>query len=225
MRINIIIIILLLAISSTASAAELRPYIINKNDDIWHAEDPSSYITPDNPVVKEMADKLYLDDDGKLRYKNVQVPHVIDEKGNVIQWTDKTFINNYVSDDVQFNHPQNGDYWMNADYYLTQGMKGDCADWMIAVMSMFRSGEMSIKQGDSFIKQKLPAKAVIGYAGGIRDNWVEYKVHNKTFFTSTGLKIDRNGRSVSFTVFSEKDSQLKPIFEFDDIHFEEYNQW
>jgi hypothetical protein len=225
MKIKIIITILLLASSFAANAAELRPYIINKDHDIWYAEDPASYIIPDNPVVKEMAEKLYIDDEGRIKYKMIRVPLVIDEKGNVLRWIDKTFVNNYLSDDIQFNHPPNGDYWMNADYYLTHGMKGDCADWMIAVMSMFRSGEISIKQGDSFIKQKIPAKAVMGYAGGIRDNWVEYKVHNKTFFTSTGLKIDGYGRSVSFTIFSEKDILLKPIFEFDDTHFKEYNQW
>lgn len=225
MRRKIIIIILLLAISFTASAAELRPYIINKNHDIWHAEDPASYITPDNPVVKEMAEKLYIDDDGRLKYKNVQVPLVIDEKGNVLQWIDKTFKNNYVSDDVQFNYPPNGDYWLNADYYLTHGMKGDCADWMIAVTGMLLSGEMSIKQDGSFKKQKIPGKAVMGYAGGIRDNWVEYKVHNKTFFTGTGLKLDRYGKSLSITVFEEKGDYLKPIFEFDEKHFGEYRQW
>lgn len=225
MGIKIIITILLLVSSFAASAAELRPYIINKDHDIWHAEDPASYITPDDPVVKKMAEKLYVDDEGLIKNKNVQVPLVIDEKGNVFQWIDESFKNNYMSDDIQFNHPPDGDYWANADYYLTHGMKGDCDEWMIAVMSMFLSGEMSIKKDGSFMKQKIPAKAVLGYAHGIRDNWVEYKVHNKTFFTSTGSKIDRNGRSVSITIFSEKDGQLKPIFEFDDIHFEKYSQW
>lgn len=59
------------------STPTMRPYQINKNNDIWHASDPASYIDPDDEWVKYSASKLYLDHDGRLRYKNKPVPKVM----------------------------------------------------------------------------------------------------------------------------------------------------
>ncbi len=222
---NVALILLLLNISIQTGAAELRPYIIDKSHDIWHAHDPASYIIPDNPVVKETAGKLYIDNYGRIKYKNTPVPLVEDEKGNVLYWTDSSFLNNYLSDDTQFNYPPNGDYWANADYYLIHGMKGDCDEWMITVLSLIRSMELSVIKDGEFVKQEIPAKAVLGYAGGNRDGWVEYKVYNKTFLTTTGLEKDGYGDTIPVTIFIEKNSQFKPLLEFDDKHFGNYKEW
>jgi len=116
----------------------MRPYQINKDHDIWHATDPASYITPDNEWVKYYASKLYIDQDGRLRYKDRPVQLRVDTQGNVLQWTDEPFLNSYVSDDDQFHFPPNADVWVMPEYYLTHGMKDDCDGWMVTVTSMMQ---------------------------------------------------------------------------------------
>ncbi len=87
----------------------LRSYDIDKSNDIWHAKDPSSYITPDNEWV---------------RYYASQYEKYIDGKE---------------SDYPQIEYIQDyEDYWQNADYTLYIG-KGDCEDAAIAWASIYRS--------------------------------------------------------------------------------------
>ncbi len=205
----------------------LRQYQINKDHDIWHANDPSSYITPDNEWVKYYASKLYIDYDGRLRYKNKPVPLRVDTKGNVLQWTDEPFINSYVSDDEQFNFPPNADVWVMPEYYLTHGMKDDCDGWMVTVTSMMQSGELSIKENSSFVKKVIPSKAVLGYMGSSRDGWSEYKAYNKTFLTTTALVSAGFNEKRSATEFIEKKDKTtaRPVFEIDSKHFGDYKAW
>lgn len=66
----------------------LRPYNIDKSQDIWHAYDPSSYITPKNPWVLKYA----LSGD-----------------------TPQT---QYIPDSDLYPNDPNMDYWQNADYTL-----------------------------------------------------------------------------------------------------------
>lgn len=72
---------------------KLRPYIIDKSHDIWHAADPSSYIEPNNEWVKYYANNINL----------VQIQYRTDEE---------TYPNDI-----------NKDVWQNADYtlYTMQG--------------------------------------------------------------------------------------------------------
>jgi len=135
---------------------KLRPYHIDKSHDIWMAENPSSYVIPDNDWVKYYASQLYVDADGRIRYKNRPIPLLADEKGKVIMWTDEPFLNNYTYDWEKYGNGAKGslandDYWDNPDYYLTHGMKGDCDEWALAVVSMMLSGEMSVKKGDDYV--------------------------------------------------------------------------
>lgn len=226
------------SINSASAAAEtpypepdhkpaLRPYRINKDHDIWHAEDPISYITPQNGWVRYQASQLYIDYDGRIRYKNIRIPWVTGEDGRVISWVDKPFLNNYQSDDVRFNYPANGDMWVMPDYYLTSGMSDDCDGWAVTVASLLLSGELSVKQNGYFIKQIIPAKVVLGYVDNYRDAWVEYKAYNKTFYTSTSwvnTGPDEKGK-ISSTEFIERKNKTtaRPVFEFTDKYFGEYN--
>lgn len=193
---------------------ELRPYIIDRSDDIWHARSPSSYITPDNDWVKHYASQLYVDHDGHIYYKNKKVPWLTDGD-RVLIWTNEPFTNNYVTDKSRGN-----DHWQNADYYLTHNNQGDCEDWTIAVTSMMLSGEMSLKENNSFIKQKIQAKMFLGYINGIRDAWVEYSVNGKTYITSTSLKsIPFSNERIPATLFTLKNEQFVPYFELTDSYF------
>ncbi|KCZ72814.1 hypothetical protein ANME2D_01249 [Candidatus Methanoperedens nitroreducens] len=206
----------------------IRPYVINKDHDIWHAQYPSSYITPDNEWVRYYASLLYLDYDGRIRYKNRAVPLEVDTKGNIISWIDEPFVNNYISDNEQFQSLPDADMWVMPDYYLTNGMQDDCDGWMVAVTSLMLSGEMSIKENGQFIKKIIPAKAVLGYMNGYRDGWVEYQVYGKTFLTTTALinaGIDGTEK-ISSTEFAEKKDKERaaPVFEFTDSSFGEYKQ-
>lgn len=205
----------------------MRPYRINKDHDIWHASDPASYINPDNEWVKYYASKLYIDYDGRLRYKNKPVPLRVDTKGNVLQWTDEPFINTYVSDNDQFHYPPDEDTWVMPEYYLTHGMKDDCDGWMVTVTSMMQSGELSVKENSSFIKKVIPSKAVLGYMEQYRDGWTEYKAYDRIFLTTTALMDAGFNEKQSATEFVEKKDKLtaRPVFEFDNKHFGDYKAW
>ena len=209
------------------SIPTMRPYRINKDHDIWHASDPASYIEPDNEWVKYFASKLYIDHDGRLRYKNKPVPLRVDTKGNVLQWIDEPFLNTYVSDNDQFHYPPNEDVWVMPQYYLTHGMKDDCDGWMVTVTSMMQSGELSVKENSSYEKKVIQSKAVLGYMGGYRDGWTEYKAYGKTFLTTTALVNAGFNEKRSATEFIEKKDKTtaRPVFEFDRHHFGDYKQW
>lgn len=205
----------------------LRQYEINKDssEKIWHAQKPESYIIPNNEWVKHVASQLYLDRDGRIKYKNVPVPYVKSYKGDIVSWTDEPFFNHYVSDDELFNFPANADLWQNADYYLSHGMRGDCEDWSIALVSMFLSGEMSIKDNGSYIRQVIPAKVVLGYSGESRDAWTEYSIYGYTYISSTGRESNPGtGKEESITTFHPKRDldQFKPIYQFNDTYFGKY---
>lgn len=208
----------------------LRDYDINKdsNVEIWHAQDPTSYIIPNNEWVKYVASQLYVDDSGRIKYKNSPVPLVINFDGRVLKWTDKPFVNNYVTDNDLFDYPANADLWQNADYYLSHGMRGDCEDWAISTVSMMLSGEMSIKDNDngSYVKQVIPAKAVMGKSGRYLDSWVEYKIGDKKYLSSTGTMFNPGtGEYESITSFHEEGDWdgFFPIYQFTDKYFGKYN--
>lgn len=204
----------------------LRKYEINKDNDIWKAQDPSSYIEPDNEWVKYYADKLFVDTDGRIKYKNEEHAVVRYLDGSV-DYDNKLFENNYVTLRDYFGRDiANNDYWINADYYLYNGQRGICSSWMIAVTSMLLSGETSTKQDNKFIKQVIPAKAFLGYSGSNKDGWIEYEVYGKRFLSTTGL-IKENpffDDMVSYTVFGNVSEEYKnrhiiPVFEFTDKYF------
>lgn len=206
----------------------MKPYEISKDNDIWHAQEPISYITPENEWVRYYASQLYIDYDGRIRYKDKSIPLLTDSKGNVILWTDEPFTNNYIPDNEQFNYPPNGDVWVTPDYYLANGMNDDCDGWMVAVTSMMLSGEMSVKENGQFMKKVIPAKAVLGYMGGYRDGWVEYNVYGKTFVSTTALtQYGIGNEKISTTEFVEiKDKAgIKPVFEFTNNRFGKYYAW
>lgn len=208
---------------------DMRPYTIYKANDIWYAKHPESYITPDNGWVKHYASLLYIDHDGRIRYKNRPVPLEVDTKGNVLYWMDEPVVNNYIPDVEQFKSLPDADMWVMPEYYLTHGMKDDCDGWMVTVTSLMLSGEMSVLENGTFIKKVLPAKAVLGYMGNYRDGWTEYQAYGKTFLTTTSLvRIGIEGNEkVSSTEFIEKEHKetAKPVFEFTDKYFGMYDEW
>ncbi|MDP2789241.1 MAG: hypothetical protein Q8O46_04345 [bacterium] len=196
----------------------------NKNSDLWYPCTPSDYITPNNEWVRYYASQLFIDRDGWIKYKNEKIVSLVDTDGTPLLYGYKSFTNNYVYDWEQFGTGSKGslandDYWGNADYYLTHGMKGDCDEWSNTITSIMLSGEMSVWQNNKMVKQIIPAKAVMGYVGGIRDVWTEYQIYNTSWITSTSRKKDGYGIEYSATIFIEKDNQFNPIFEYTDNYF------
>lgn len=196
----------------------LREYKIDKSYDIWKAQDPSSYITPENEWVKYYASKLFINKNGVLLYK-------IKEPYPVVSRT--SFVNNYITDDEMFKYPPNADYWVNSDYYLVNGMKGDCEDFAITIASMFLSGETSILKDDTFVKQKIQSKVVMGYYKNVRHTWVEYEVYGDTYIASSdGNYYVSNIKQGSITDYIKKaeiEDKVNPIFEFTDKYFKKIN--
>ena len=206
----------------------LREYNISKDSDIgmWIAQDPESYITPNDEWVRHIASQLYIESSGRIKYKNTPVPWVEDEEGNVLRWTDGSFFNHYMLDNELFNYPANADLWQNADYYLSHGFKGDCEDWAIAVTSMMLSGEMSIKENGSYVRRVIPAKVVMGISGESFDTWIEYSIYDKRYISSTGKMYNQgSGKDESITTFHpEGDWEgFIPKYQFTDKYFEQYN--
>ena len=186
----------------------LRPYVTAVRDNYIIAQNPETYITPDSAWVKYYASKLKILKDGTIVYR---------QNGTLGY---KLFTNNYITDDENFNHPANGDYWQNADYYLKNGRKGDCEDWAIALSSILLSGGMV----DSDNKQvTIPSRVVIGYVQrdlgtyeiipDKNDIWVEYFYHNETIMSTTGLL---NGYSMTYYLDKAKTGiAFREVFEFD----------
>ncbi len=202
----------------------LRPMdCYDKSHDIWHPCNPSSYITPDNEWVRYYASQLFVDYDGRIKYKNEKIIYYT--INGIDYHTYKPFLNNYVTLKEYFGYEvSNDDYWMMPDYYLYNGQRGICSGWMVAVTSMMLSGEISVWQGDKLVKQIIPAKAVLGYMEDKRDGWVEYQVYNKKFLTSTAREIETiTGNKMSQTWFLNESDELfklyKPVFEFTDKYF------
>lgn len=218
----------------------LRPIdCYDKSSNIWHPCNPPSYIEPDNEWVKYYASQLFIDYDGKIKYKDEKLKHkpLIYSEGTINEtifyYDYKLFVNNYVYDWEQFGTGSKGslandDYWSNVDYYLTHGMKGDCDEWANTITSMMLSGEISILNlnGYELIKQVIPSKTVLGYVGGNLDCWAEYHVYGENWKTSTSREYNPDTNSDwSTTTFIEKDNQFKGVFEFtNNITLREYHE-
>lgn len=186
----------------------------NTLNGFYQPTEPKSYIIPKNEWVKYYASQLFINKDGVLQYK-------IKEPFPVVSYT--SFMNNYIKDEEQFKVD---DYWINPDYYLTHNMTGDCEDFALTVTSMMLSGEISILQDDTFIKQKIPAKAMMGYYEGKRHTWVEYEIYGNTYIAhSEGnyyvLDI-KQGSITDYVKKSDVKDNFKPLFEFTDEYFGGY---
>lgn len=199
---------------------ELRPYEVDKTHDLWHAKNPESYITPDNEWVRYYASQLFIDDDGRIKYKYKTVPLLKDKQGNVLQYDYKPFVNNYTFDIYSMffeTVDRNNIPWLMPDFYLFYDQKGVCSAWANAVTSMMLSGEMSLWQDRKFVKQVIPAQAVLGYVGLGRDEWVEYQVYGKTWLTSTSLILNSiTHEQTSSTIFIERTPEFKAVLRFSD---------
>jgi hypothetical protein len=209
-----------------ANMPDLRHYEINKDRKLWMPQDPQSYIVPADAWAKYIASMLYIAETGEVRYKNSPVPWLVDTDGSVVLWIDKPFFNNYMSSDELFNFPPNGDILQNVDYYLSRGMRGSCKDWAVALTSMMLSGEMSIKENGTYVRQVIPAKVVFGYSGQNRDAWTEYRIYGNVYVSSTGKVLDQDTEKfVSMTTFhpeNEWKDKFVPIYQFTNKYFGNY---
>ena len=95
----------------------IRPYNMTKTGVIWRAINGSSYIDPNHEVVQWYARNTILNESG-LYYLN----------GNMV-------LPRYLHD----SNYENGDHWMNADYYLSHNLTGDCDDFAIGIASILEA--------------------------------------------------------------------------------------
>jgi hypothetical protein len=174
-------------------------YETDYSHDIYHPKNASSFITPDNPTVNLIAKGLFLDTDGYLRYKNLKVIACHDCWSR--DWWDYPFfVNNYVYDENVYNE----DRWLMPEQYIKNGFKGDCEDWAVTIVSIMLSGNITVNGKP----QVIPARVVLGYVGDIRDAWVEYKVNNQSYITSTSYSYSHQ---TSLTLYQPKDNQFKTL--------------
>jgi hypothetical protein len=199
----------------------------DSNFKLWMVRNPESFVLPNNEWVKYYASQLYITEDGIIKYKNRPIPYAVNYDGTILSWIDEPFWNKYISDDIQFDYPANGDMWQNADYYLFHGFKGDCEDWAIATASLMLSGEMSINENGTYVRQVIPAKVVVGHMKTTGHAWTEYIVHNASFITSVGHWINPNDGSSESTLafYPDTDEEWKnfhPIYQFSNAYFHSY---
>ncbi len=200
---------------------------VYKDGDFWYAQNPTSYITPDNEWVKYYASQLFIDTDGRIKYKNIKVITLVDENKFPLVYDYKEFYNNYEFDIYKETYgyvDKNNVPWLMPDFYLYHGNRGVCSAWANTVTSLMLSGEMSLKNpiGDNFVKQIIPAKTIMGYTkNGLRDAWSEYNTYNKTWITSTmEMKIPFTDTTTGGMLWEEKGvSVMRGIYEFTDKYF------
>lgn len=95
----------------------IRSYNMTKTGRTWRAINGSSYINPDHEVVQWFARNTMLNETG-LYYLT----------GEVVEFE-------YYSDFAY----ENEDHWMNADYYLSHNLTGDCEDFAIGIASILEA--------------------------------------------------------------------------------------
>ena len=98
----------------------IRPYNITKVRSVWRAINGTSYIDPNHEVVQWYARNTILNETG-LYY--------LDGKMVLPQYFADT---NY----------ENDDHWMNADYYLSHNLSGDCEDYAIGIASILEAKDI-----------------------------------------------------------------------------------
>ena len=95
----------------------IRAYNMTKTGVIWRAKNGSSYIDTDHEVVQWYARNTILNESG-LYYLN-----------------GKMVLPRYLHD----SNYEKGDHWMNADYYLSHNLTGDCDDFAIGIASILEA--------------------------------------------------------------------------------------
>lgn len=146
------------------------------------------YITPDDPVVKEWADKQVSLNDGKkvVDVKDIfsnpeKLKDFIDAGNGFVQFKNLESITQpAITPDYQ------GEGWIANDwkmpaYYLTHGLKGDCKNIAYAMASIFR-------------RYGLPAKCVDGYMVNDkgetkRHGWLEVSIDGKPYYVGSHGEI------------------------------------
>jgi hypothetical protein len=99
---------------------------LNWTNHILYPEDASSYILPENEVVKWYAENTVLTDYALIWKHN----------GTAVDFKYKT-------DDDFFDNPPYSDMWQNPDYYLAHGSIGDCEDFSLAFASILEAKGIS----------------------------------------------------------------------------------
>lgn len=223
--ITLISIVLLLVTFASANYSEPtpRPFEVNTDHDIWYAKNASSYITPNNELVKEIASRLFVDIDGRIKYKDIMIPWLSDEDGNVLLYTNKPFVNDYnysIYNETYNITNKNNLPWLMPDFYLYHGNHGVCSAWANTITSLMLSGEMSIKDNNTFINGTIPAKTILGYtSSGGRDAWSEYQAYNKTWITTTMMLKIQNIDMPGMTWEEKGSSNMRSVYEFNDTIF------
>jgi len=107
--------------------ATLKPMgKLNWSNHILYPEDASSYILPENEIVKWYAENTVLADHALLWKHN----------GTAVDFKYKT-------DDDLFDNPPSSDMWQNPDYYLAHGRVGDCEDFSLTFASILEAKGIS----------------------------------------------------------------------------------
>ena len=143
---------------------------LNWTNHILYPEDASSYILPENEVVKWYAENTVLTDHALLWKHN----------GTAVDFKYKT-------DDDLFDNPPSSDMWQNPDYYLAHGSVGDCEDFSLAFASILEAKGISAQVvGVTLINDrnhwvvKYHYNGQTNYADINRNNVIIWHDHNPT---------------------------------------------
>lgn len=162
-----------------------RPYEISKEFRFWHAIDSPSYIDPNHEVVQWFNRHTEMIE-GVLTY-------------------DKTEFRLTSKYDTDFDLFDKKDHWINADYYLSHGLNGDCEDFAIALASILET-------------KKIPNMIVAGFAKNNIGHWLlEYHIDNEYRVADTMVSLYGYRKNI-------KPEWWKPKFMFNkNTEFQLYN--
>jgi len=157
----------------------LRPMgKLNRYNHILYPEDASSYIIPENEVVKWYAENTVLTDDALLWKHN----------GSAVDFK-------YQTDNNLFNYPLDGDMWQNPDYYLANGAIGDCEDFSLAFVSILEAKGISAEViGVTLINDRL--HWVVKYYFNDQINYADINRNNVIIWHNSNPTIDEEWVSI-----------------------------
>lgn len=132
----------------------IRPYNMTKTGTVWRAINGSSYIDPTHEVVQWYVRNTILNETG-LYYLD----------GKMVKF-------DYYPD---FGY-ENEDYWLNADYYLSHGLEGDCEDFTIGIASIMEA-------------KRIPNMLVMTSKYNSNHMYLEYFYNGKYYVANTKYPI------------------------------------
>lgn len=194
----------------TAEKSKLWNYYPNKTHEIWIAENYRDYIIPENKIVKEFSDSVYLYQTDSMGTYLIPGYKILDKEFvRFIYVADSDSLFAEANQPVEIDSFGNRDFWLNPDYYVYNGFKGDCEDYVLLWASVFEDWNIHYM-------------IVGGYLNKQRDWWIEFIYDNERYIGQVEIgmiRIDKIQQEYNFRPVQMFSKRL-PIQKYNDSYLE-----